>query len=46
MFLVASRLFLGWAQRWIADRERTRHWYDEPVYRRARRMPPVYERRY
>ena len=39
IFLLASRLFLGWAQRWIADRERTRHWYEEPVYRRARRAP-------
>ena len=45
IFLLASRLFLGWAQCWIADRERTRHWYEEPVYRRARRAP-VDELRY
>jgi hypothetical protein len=45
IFLFASRLFLGMAQRWIADRERTRHWYEEPVYRRARREP-VYAPRY
>jgi ABC-type transport system involved in multi-copper enzyme maturation permease subunit len=37
MFWIAAKFFLGWAQRWIADRERTRHWYDEPVYRRSRR---------
>jgi ABC-type transport system involved in multi-copper enzyme maturation permease subunit len=37
---VMARFFLGWAQRWIADRERTRHWHDEPVYRRARRPAP------
>ena len=35
IFLLLSRLFLGRAQRWIADRERTRHWHEEPVYRRA-----------
>jgi len=34
-----ARFFLTWAQRWVADRERTRHWYDEPVYRRPRRRP-------
>ncbi len=27
---------LAWAQRWIAERERTRHRFDEPVYRRSR----------
>jgi hypothetical protein len=36
-----SRLFLNWAQRWIADRERTRHWNEEPVYRRSRRRRPA-----
>src|SRR5262249_57163494 len=36
MFWLAAKIFLGWAQRYIADRERTRHWYDEPVYRRTR----------
>jgi ABC-type transport system involved in multi-copper enzyme maturation permease subunit len=45
IFLILSRLFLGRAQRWIADRERTRHWHEEPVYRRARR-PDVYQPRY
>jgi ABC-type transport system involved in multi-copper enzyme maturation permease subunit len=38
---IMSRVFLTWAQRWVADRERTRHWYDEPVYRRPRRRPSV-----
>jgi hypothetical protein len=38
---VMSRFFLTWAQRWVADRERTRHWYDEPMYRRPRRRPVV-----
>ena len=38
-----ARLFLGWAMRWVADRERTRHWYDEPIYRRPRRRPAVHE---
>ena len=36
-FRLTAKFFLGWAQRWIADRERTRHWYEEPAYRRARR---------
>jgi ABC-type transport system involved in multi-copper enzyme maturation permease subunit len=36
-----SRVFLTWAQRWVADRERTRHWYDEPRYRHPRRRPVV-----
>ncbi len=32
--------FLSDAQRWVADRERTRHWKEEPmVYRRRRRRP-------
>jgi ABC-type transport system involved in multi-copper enzyme maturation permease subunit len=39
LFWLMSRLFLSQAQRWIADRERTRHWYDEPIYRRSRRRP-------
>lgn len=34
-----ARLFLYRAQRWIADRERTRHPYDEPIYRRSRTGP-------
>jgi ABC-type transport system involved in multi-copper enzyme maturation permease subunit len=36
IFWLMSRLFLSWAQRYVADRERTRHWYEEPVYRRPR----------
>ena len=36
-FWLTARWFLTGAQRWVADRERTRHWYEEPVYRRARR---------
>ena len=36
---IMARYFLSWAQRWVADRERTRHWYDEPLYRRSRRQP-------
>ncbi|MFO0844122.1 MAG: ABC transporter permease subunit [Gemmataceae bacterium] len=31
-----ARYFLKSAQRWIADRERTRHQFDEPLYRRSR----------
>jgi ABC-type transport system involved in multi-copper enzyme maturation permease subunit len=37
IFWLMSRLFLSRAQRYIADRERTRHWHEEPVYRRAAR---------
>ena len=37
LFWLMSRLFLSQALRWVADRERTRHWYEEPVYRRSRR---------
>jgi ABC-type transport system involved in multi-copper enzyme maturation permease subunit len=37
IFLLAARLFLYRTQRHIADRDRTRHWHDEPYYRRARR---------
>ena len=45
IFLGLPHLFLGRAQRWIADRERTRHWHEEPFYRRPRReaaYPPPY----
>jgi ABC-type transport system involved in multi-copper enzyme maturation permease subunit len=34
--------FLADAQKWVADRERTRHWHEEPLdygYRRRRRRP-------
>jgi hypothetical protein len=36
-YWLTARWFLNRSVRHIADRERTRHWYDEPVYRRARR---------
>jgi ABC-type transport system involved in multi-copper enzyme maturation permease subunit len=35
-----SLFFLNDAQRWVADRERTRHWKEEPVYYRPRRRRP------
>lgn len=38
-FLLTARLFLSWAQRHVAERERTRHWQEEPVYRKSRRKP-------
>jgi hypothetical protein len=41
IFWLMARFFLAWAQRWIADRERTRHWDEEPVYRRSRRRRSV-----
>jgi ABC-type transport system involved in multi-copper enzyme maturation permease subunit len=37
IFWLMARMLLNRAQRWVADRERTRHWYDEPLYRRTRR---------
>jgi hypothetical protein len=37
-----ARQFLSWTQRWIADRDRTRHWKEEPVYRRRRRAGTSY----
>ncbi len=46
IFLGLPQWFLGGAQRWIADRERTRHWYEPPRYRRPWREPayppPIY----
>jgi ABC-type Na+ efflux pump permease subunit len=39
-WLMARFVFLKQAQRWIADTERTRHWHDEPFYRRARGARP------
>src|SRR5262245_18327902 len=36
--VLMSRLLLSWAQRYVADRERTRHWHDEPVYRKRKRV--------
>jgi hypothetical protein len=41
LFWLLSRLFLSWAVRWVADRERTRHWFEEPIYRRSRRRSVV-----
>jgi ABC-type transport system involved in multi-copper enzyme maturation permease subunit len=32
--------FLADAQKWVADRERTRHWHEEPMYYRPRRRRP------
>jgi hypothetical protein len=40
-FWLAARVFLNRAQRWVADRERTRHWYDEPLSSRPRRRAEV-----
>jgi ABC-type transport system involved in multi-copper enzyme maturation permease subunit len=37
VFWLLSRLFLKWAERWVADRERTRHWNEVPAFRRPRR---------
>jgi ABC-type transport system involved in multi-copper enzyme maturation permease subunit len=37
IFWLMARTFLSHALRWVADRERTRHWNEEPVYRRSRR---------
>src|SRR5262245_57798425 len=36
-FFILARWFLYLTQRHIADRERTRHWHDEPYYRQGRR---------
>jgi ABC-type transport system involved in multi-copper enzyme maturation permease subunit len=41
IFFLMARLFLNRAQRWVADRERTRHWHDEPRYRRPRLDRPM-----
>jgi ABC-type transport system involved in multi-copper enzyme maturation permease subunit len=35
-FLLLARAFISRVQRWIADRDRTRFWYDAPQYRRSR----------
>jgi hypothetical protein len=34
---IVARLFLRSAQKWVADRERTRHWEDEPTERPRKR---------
>jgi ABC-type transport system involved in multi-copper enzyme maturation permease subunit len=44
LFWLMSRFFVTQALRWVADRERTRHWYEEPIYRRSRRRPAVAKR--
>ncbi len=36
LFFLLARLFLDRALRWVADRDRTRHWHEEPYYRRSR----------
>jgi ABC-type transport system involved in multi-copper enzyme maturation permease subunit len=36
-FYIAARLFLRGAQKWVADRERTRHWEDDPIQRPRKR---------
>jgi ABC-type transport system involved in multi-copper enzyme maturation permease subunit len=36
-FWLIAAMFVNRTVRWIADRDRTRHWYDEPTYRRSRR---------
>jgi ABC-type transport system involved in multi-copper enzyme maturation permease subunit len=41
IFWLWARILLARSQRWIADRERTRHWHEEPLYRRSRRPAPV-----
>jgi ABC-type transport system involved in multi-copper enzyme maturation permease subunit len=38
--------FLNDAQKWVADRERTRHWRDEPLRFRPRRRVPATPRYY
>jgi ABC-type Na+ efflux pump permease subunit len=37
IFWLMARTFRAHARRWVADRDRTRHWAQEPVLRRARR---------
>ncbi len=44
-FWLLSQLFMNRAVRWIADRDRTRHWHDEPLYRRSRLPEPVIRQR-
>jgi ABC-type transport system involved in multi-copper enzyme maturation permease subunit len=39
MFFFVARYFLADAQRWVAERERTRFWQEDPSYRRPRRRP-------
>jgi ABC-type transport system involved in multi-copper enzyme maturation permease subunit len=45
LFWLVARLFLRSAQNWIANRERTRHWQEEPAQpRRKRRRRIAWER--
>ena len=44
-FWLLSQLFMSRAVRWIADRDRTRHWHDEPMYRRSRVHDPILRER-
>jgi ABC-type transport system involved in multi-copper enzyme maturation permease subunit len=44
-FFVAARLFLRGAQKWVADRERTRHWEDDPMERPRRRRRRIVRER-
>src|SRR5262249_17909381 len=39
-FCLLAWFFLADAQKWVADRERTRHWHEEPMYYRPRRRRP------
>jgi ABC-type transport system involved in multi-copper enzyme maturation permease subunit len=43
LFWVLARLFVRWAQQWVADRERTRHWENDPTARRRKRRRLVRE---
>lgn len=40
IFWLMARTFLTHARRRVADRERTRHWAEEPIYRRSHRPRP------
>jgi hypothetical protein len=46
IFFGAARFFLAAAEKRVADRERTRAWKDEPVYRPRRRRRPARPRYY
>ena len=36
LFFFAARMLQGWAEKWVADRERIRHWKHEPLgFRRS-----------
>ena len=44
-FFIAARLFLRGAQKWVADRERTRHWENDPTERPRRRRRRIVRER-